>query len=264
MIKLFDSHAHLSLQDYEEDLEEVLQRASSNNVAYIVNNADSLESFEEVLKSKSKYPSLILIALGIQPEYSGRGEDYISEAIRQIKSNINKMDAIGECGLDFHYLQGTSKEDEIKVFKQMTKLSKEYDKPLIVHSREAFEETYKVIASILPRRVDFHCYSYGKDELRKLLSLPIDIRFAFNGIVTFKHSEELQETLKEVPIERLLLETDSPCLTPVPYRGKRNEPAYLTYVFEKICELKGITSEAKKEEFANFIFDNSLKFFGIE
>lgn len=264
MIELFDSHAHLSEGEFDSDLDEAMNRASANNVKYIVNNADSLESFKGVLESKERFPSSILIALGIQPEYSGKGKEYIEEAVRQIRLNIDKIDAIGECGLDFHYLDGTSKEDEIDVFRKMTELAKEYDKPLIVHSREAFNETYEIISSILPRRVDFHCYSYGKEELKKLLALPIDIRFAFNGILTFKHSENLQETLKEVPLEKLLLETDSPCLTPVPFRGKRNEPSYLTYVFNKVCELKEINEEREKEELSETIFKNSLDFFEIK
>lgn len=259
-----DSHAHISQGDYSEDQSLMIQRCKQNNVLAIIDNADSLESFDFVLKTHNTYPDYVYSALGIHPEFSGNDDEYISKAINIIKSNKDSVVAIGECGLDFHYLLGTSKEREMAVFEKMAILAKELNKPLIVHSREAFDETYDILKKIKPQKIDFHCYCYGIEEIEKLSSLNLDIRFGFNGILTFKNSKELQHVFLQVPEDKLMLETDSPCLAPTPYRGKRNEPSYLKLIFSKMVELKGISDNCNKiERFSSLLIRNTKDFYGI-
>lgn len=259
-MRLFDSHAHLSEGDFTEDLEAVLKKAKENGIVRIVDNADSFETFDAVLENKKKHPEL-LAAVGIHPEFASADKEKKEEVFRFVEERIEKIDAIGECGLDYHYLQGTSIEDQNLMFSSMLDLAVRFDKPIVVHSREAYDDTLLSLKEKRPSKVDLHCFSYEVEEVKTLLSLPCDIRFGFNGILTFKNAEAVQRTFLAVPEDRLLLETDSPCLAPVPHRGKRNEPSFLTLVFEKMCSLKGYVTGEEKRAFAERLERNFFEFF---
>lgn len=123
-MKYIDSHAHLSQGDYALDLDETINKAVRNDVIHIIDNADSLDSFKNVLNTKKAYPNIIKAAIGIHPEFSGKGEDYLNTAVDFITSHTDQIDAIGECGLDYHYLNGTSKEDELNTFRIMASIAK--------------------------------------------------------------------------------------------------------------------------------------------
>lgn len=263
-MNFFDSHAHISYNDYQQDEVEMIKRTMNNDVMHIMNNADSLESFDIILDRKKNYPSFSFAALGLHPEFSGKGDEYLNESMDYILQHKDEIDAIGECGLDFHYLMGTSKENEIKVFRSMANLAKELDKPLVVHSREAFEETYEILKEVMPQRIQLHCYSYGKKEADLFLSLESKIMFSFNGVLTFKNAIENQQTLLSLPIDSIMLETDSPCLAPVPYRGKRNEPSYIPLIFDKVCSLMNLNEYEQREALADRIYRSTMDFFELK
>ncbi len=263
-MKYIDSHAHLSQGDYALDLDETINKAVRNDVIHIIDNTDSLDSFENVLNTKKIYPNIIKAAIGIHPEFSGKGEDYLNTAIDFITSHIDQIDAIGECGLDYHYLNGTSKEDELNTFRAMASIAKKYSKPLVVHSREAFDDTYSILKEIRPDKIQLHCFCYSKEEAKQLIDLGLNIKFSFGGVLTFKNSAINQEAMLSIPEDMLMLETDSPCLSPMPYRGKRNEPSYIPLIFDKICSLKNLKSFEERNSLADKLYKNTMDFFEVK
>lgn len=263
-MKYFDSHAHISYNDYSADEESMIKRSLNNDVTHIMSNADALESFDMILSTKRKYPSVCHAAVGVHPEFSGRGKEYIDKAIEFIRFNKDEIDAIGECGLDYHYLDGTTKEEEMNTFRRMAVLANELDKPLVVHSREAFEDTYAILRDVLPRRIQLHCYCYGEEEARAFLRLKSKVMFSFGGVLTFKNSIPNQKAFLSIPIDSIMLETDSPCLAPVPYRGKRNEPSYIPLIFNKMCSLLNLNEYEQRERLADKIYRNTMDFFGLK
>ena len=241
-----DTHCHIFLE-YYSDIDEVIERAISNNVGMIIVNGCDMKSNKEVLKLVKKY-DIVYGALGIQPEEIN---DFTDDNLMFIEEHINdeKILAVGEIGLDYHY--DIDKDKQKELFKRQLKIAYRNNKPVIVHSRDCIQETYNILKKSSVRGI-MHCYS-GSVEMAKEFN-KIGFLLGIGGICTFKNANRIVEVIKNVDLEYIVLETDSPYLSPVPYRGKRNEPAYIPVILKKICEIKGLEYKEVEKVTTNNVF----------
>mgnify|MGYP000426530541 FL=1 len=214
-----------------------------------------MSSNKEVLELVKKY-DIVYGALGIQPENLDELND---ENISFIEEHINddKIVAVGEIGLDYHY--DLDKERQKDLFKRQLDIARKYNKPVIVHSRDCIQETYDILKMYNIKGI-MHCYSGSVEMAKKFVE--IGFFLGIGGISTFKNSRKVVEVIKNIPIEYILLETDCPYLTPEPYRGKRNEPAYIPLILERICSLKSLNYKDVEEVMTSSIlrlFDKKIK-----
>lgn len=251
---LVDTHCHV-FREYYEDLEQVITRAKDKGVGALIVNGYDMSSNKEVLELVKKY-DIVYGALGIQPENLDELND---ENISFIEEHItdDKIVAVGEIGLDYHY--DLDKERQKDLFKRQLDIAKKYNKPVIVHSRDCIQETYDIL-KIYNIKGIMHCYSGSVEMAKKFVE--IGFFLGIGGISTFKNSRKVVEVIKNIPIEYILLETDCPYLTPEPYRGKRNEPAYIPLILERICSLKSLNYKDVEEVMTSSIlrlFDKKIK-----
>lgn len=251
---LVDTHCHVFLE-YYEDLEQVITRAKDKGVGALIVNGYDMSSNKEVLELVKKY-DIVYGALGIQPENLDELND---ENISFIEEHINddKIVAVGEIGLDYHY--DLDKERQKDLFKRQLDIARKYNKPAIVHSRDCIQETYDILKMYNIKGI-MHCYSGSVEMAKKFVE--IGFFLGIGGISTFKNSRKVVEVIKNIPIEYILLETDCPYLTPEPYRGKRNEPAYIPLILERICSLKSLNYKDAEEVMTSSIlrlFDKKIK-----
>ncbi|MBO8169907.1 MAG: TatD family hydrolase [Thermoanaerobacteraceae bacterium] len=235
---LFDSHAHLGDRQFADDLDEVIRRAQENGVTHILNVGYDLEASRASVKLAEEYDN-IYAAVGIHPhDAASVTEDTLNE-LRQLAQH-DKVVALGEMGLDY-YRNLSPKEKQQKVFRQQINLAKELDLPIIVHDRDAHQDTVRILKEEGADKVGgiLHCFSGSWEMAKQCMNLGFYISLA--GPVTFKNAKRPVEIAKLISLNRLLVETDCPYLAPEPKRGKRNEPAYVCYVAEKIAELKRIS-----------------------
>ena len=234
VIKMFtDTHCHI-YKEYYSNIDEIINNANNVNITRFINNGCDNISNKEVLSLVNKYPNMYG-AIGIHPE---NVETYKEEDLKFIKENINnpKIVAIGEIGLDYHYTK-ENKEQQIKLFESQLKIAETYNIPVIIHSRDATEDTINCLKKYNITGV-IHSFS-GSLETAKIY-LKMGFLLGINGVITFKNSK-LKEVIKEIPLTNLILETDSPYLTPEPHRGTKNEPQNIIHIANFICELKNIT-----------------------
>ena len=233
---IFDTHAHYDDEAFDRDREELLESLPGAGIGTVVNIASSPESIDECLALAHKYPH-VYCALGIHPEHCAEMSDELLEEIR-VKLQDERALAVGEIGLDYYWPEPDHETQKIWFAKQL-ELAVEVDLPVVIHSREAAADTMRILKENHAGRTGgvIHCYSYSA-ELAKM-----GYYIGVGGVLTFKNARKLVEVAKEIPLERLLLETDCPYLAPVPYRGKRNSSLYLPYVVTKLAEIKGITEE---------------------
>ena len=229
---LVDTHCHI-FREYYDDVDGVIKRARDNNVGMIIVNGYNMESNREVLELVKKY-DIVYGALGIQPEEI---DDYTEENLKFIEKHINddKIIAIGEIGMDYHY--DIDKDRQKELFKKQLEIANKYNKPVIVHSRDCIQDTYDILKTSHVKGI-MHCYSGSVEMAREFIK--IGFLLGIGGICTFKNARKLIEVINDIDMEYIVLETDSPYLAPVPYRGKRNEPAYIKVILEKICDIKGL------------------------
>lgn len=254
---LIDSHAHLNDERFDKDREEVIKSLKENNISLIIDPGDDLSSSIKAVKLAEEYEN-IYAAVGVHPHSAEEMDESTIEALRAL-GNREKVVAIGEIGLDYYY-DNSPRDIQKKWFKRQIQLAKEMDLPIIVHSRDANKDTYDIIKSeaFHNLRGVLHCYSGSLEMAEEYIKLGFYISFA--GPVTFKNSKVSKEVAKNVPLDRLLIETDSPYLTPEPHRGKRNEPLYVRYVAGMIAELKGVGFE----EIAKASSENAKRLFNIK
>ncbi len=237
---IVDSHCHLIHEKNILSVDEIIHKASKNNVKRFLNIATKSEEFDRSIKLSEKY-ECIYTSIGIHPHEASQMNDTIYNKIIDF-SNHEKIIGIGETGLDYFY-NNALKEDQINSFERHIKLSQITNLPIIIHSRDAEDDIYNIIKNMSlekPFSAVFHCFTGSSQLLEKLL--PFDIYFSISGIVTFKNSENLKETVKKIPLERILVETDSPYLSPVPMRGKINEPAYIIHTLEYLANLFNVNN----------------------
>lgn len=259
-MQLVDTHCHLDFPDYKDDLDEVIKRALQAGVVRMVLPGTSIQSSREVIDLSAKYPQ-VYAACGIHPHEADKVTDKDIETLRKMATSDGKVVAIGEIGLD--YYKGYSKpENQKSLLTECVKIARELDFPVILHSRNAEEDILKFIdgGSFNTLRGVFHCFSGDEAFLEKVLALDFFVSFA--GNITFEKAEDSRKLAKKVPLEKLLLETDSPYITPVPNRGKRNEPAYVRFLLNSYAEVYGM----QPEEVADITTRNADRLFrlGIE
>lgn len=251
---MIDSHAHLFSEEFDLDLDEVINLAKASNVNKIMSVGFSIKTNNLAYDLALKY-SMLYPTCGMHP----------SEAIYDIKELLNNLEdfiinhkiyAIGECGLDYHYDVCRNKQKIL--FEEQIKLSIKYNLPLIVHSRDAINDTYELLKKYPKCYGVMHCYSGSKEMALKFLDLGFYI--SLGGPVTFKNAKMPKEVASIVPLDKLLIETDSPYLAPMPNRGKRNEPSYVRYVLEEISKIKNIDVL----ELDKITENNTIKLFKLE
>ena len=230
-----DTHCHVFKSDYE-NIDEVLENASNNHIKYVINNGSNDESNKEVLELVEKYPCMYG-AIGIHPEDV---DGYSLDDIKFIENNISnkKIVAIGEIGLDYHYTK-ENKDEQIKLFEMQLSLAQKYDIPVIVHSRDATEDTINSLKKFNCKGV-IHSFSGSLETAR--IYIKMGYMIGVNGVITFKNSK-IKDVIKEVGFEHIVLETDSPYLTPEPFRGKQNNPGHVLEVAKFVANLYGISLE---------------------
>ena len=236
---IFDSHAHYDSEQFNEDRNELLLSMEENGVGTIVNSGASWDSVTEVVELAHKYP-FVYAAVGMHPDEVG---DLNDERFEYLKSQCqkDKVVAVGEIGLDY-YWDNESHDVQKKWFIKQLELARELDLPVIIHSRDAAADTLEIMKEYgQGLRGVIHCFSYSIELAREYVKMGYYI--GIGGVVTFKNGRKLKEIAAEIPLERILLETDCPYLAPVPFRGKRNCSAYISYVAQEIANLKGISYE---------------------
>lgn len=254
---MIDTHCHLDSPEFDTDREIALRRASENGVvAFVVPSIDS-SNLDKVLQLSQENQS-VFCAIGIHPHSAGEFNPNVESRLVEILDSSNsKIVAIGEIGLDYYY-DFSPREKQIETFRRQLHLAKRYNLPAIIHNRNANEDLIQILEEEQDGSLKFvlHCFSQDVDFLRKALDLQGYV--SFTGNITFKNSK-LAEVVEHVPIERFFLETDSPYMAPVPYRGKRNEPARLPLIAQKISEIKGL----EMKRLAQITTENAKKFFNL-
>ena len=239
---IIDSHCHLDYSNLYDQLDDVVKRAEYNQVKYMLTICTTLESFEKIKLIVEKYKN-IYGTFGIHPHETKKYTYIDSKFIYNIKRKYNKIVGIGETGLDFYY-NHSDKKIQKKSFIEHISAASQLNIPIIVHSRNAENDTYEILKSEKRNsdlKVLVHCFSGSKNFAKKLLD--INCYISVSGIITFKNSNELTDTISSIPIKNLLVETDSPYLTPTPYRGKSNEPSYIIHTVEKLSQIKNLPKE---------------------
>jgi len=254
---LIDTHSHIYSDEFDADRAEVIQRAKDAGITRIIlPNIDS-ESMPRMLALEAEYPDFCHAAIGLHP--TSVKSDYESE-LMIVESELGKRKyvAIGEIGIDL-YWDNTFLKEQIKVFQKQLSWALKYDFPVIIHVRNSFKETMEILAPLKGSKLRgvFHSFSGSQEEANEILSYG-GFKLGINGIVTFKNSG-LSETLKSIDLKNIILETDAPYLTPVPYRGKRNESAYVQYVCEKLADIYNL-NVSKVDEITT---QNALDLFEI-
>ena len=254
---LIDTHAHIDMDDYSDDFSEMLKRAEENAVQKIIIPGVEPAGFARIFELTEKYKN-IYGCVGVHPE---EPDFYDDEAEEKIKYYLKKpkIVAVGEIGLDY-YWDKSRIERQKEIFEKQIYLAKEAGKPVVVHDREAHQDTFEILKNTGAKEtgVVMHCFS-GSPEFA-LQCVKEGFYIALGGVVTFKNAKKMKEVAQAVPLENLLVETDSPYLTPVPYRGKRNEPSYVKYSAEEIAKLRNISFS----EISDATTKNALKVFHLE
>ncbi len=246
MIEWFDNHCHLS-----ENIEEEILKARKALVVGFINVGTDFETSCEAIEKARMLPDVWATA-GVHPHEAKKG----IEGIEDLLGDPNVV-AVGEAGLDYHY-DYSPREDQRKVFAEQIEMANKSNLPLVIHTREAWEETFSILDSEgVPEATVFHCFTGGTIEAEECLERGAYL--SFSGIITFKRSESLREAASECPLDRAMIETDSPYLTPVPFRGKKNEPANVGLIGKELAYLQDKSSE----EIALATTQNALDFYGL-
>jgi TatD DNase family protein len=254
---IFDSHAHYDDDAFNEDRDAVLASLIDNNIGKIVNVGASMESSKtsyELAKNKD----FIYAAVGVHPNETGELTPKDMDTLKSY-TDFKKVVAIGEIGLDYHWDEPEA-EVQKKWFVRQLELAKDVKLPVIIHSREAAEDTYEIMKTCNAGEIGgvVHCFSYSKEMAKKYLDMGFYI--GIGGVLTFKNARKLKEVAEVVPVDRILLETDCPYLAPEPKRGHRNDSRNLKYVVEALSQIKGISSE----EIIQKTYENTCCMYGIK
>ncbi len=254
---LTDTHTHIYAGQFDEDQDEMIARAIEAGVTRMfMPNIDST-SIDAMMQLAEKYPDNCFPMMGLHP--CSVNADFEKEiALVEEWHSKYKFCAVGEIGADLYWDKTYAKEQEV-AFARQIELAKRLQIPIVIHNRDSFNETYDIVSKLKNEdlRGIFHCFSGTIEEAERVIALG-GFKLGIGGVLTFKNSN-LREVVKDIDIEHLVLETDSPYLTPMPYRGKRNESAYITYIAEKLAEVKGISIE----EVAEITTHNSKEVYGI-
>lgn len=250
---IFDTHAHYLAEDFGEELIPLLEKMPEMGVERIMAVGYSLESSREELELARRFP-YIVSAAGIHPENcAGLPADWTAQLEEILKAP--EVKALGEIGLDYHY-DGYDKELQAEVFERQLILAQKLDMPVIIHSRDACEDTMRLLRKYRPRGV-VHCFSGSAETAREVVKLGMYV--GFTGVLTFKNSKKAWAACEAVPLDRLLLETDSPYMAPVPHRGEKSHSGMIKYTAAKMAEIKGVSAEDMIEKAR----ENGERLFGL-
>ena len=236
---LFDTHAHMDDRAFREDREALLSALPEKGVGLVMNPGCSLESSRNAVALAEKYPH-VYAAVGSHPDMADEVNESVLEEYRKLCKLSNKVKAIGEIGIDYHY-EDIPRDLQLKAFRMQMELARELKLPVIVHEREAHEDGMAVVKEFPDVTGVFHCYSGSAEMARQLVDLGWYI--GFTGVLTFKNARKAIETAAAIPLERIVLETDCPYMAPEPFRGKRNDPGYIYRMAEKLAEIRGLSVE---------------------
>jgi TatD DNase family protein len=252
---LIDSHAHIYYKDYSADFDEMLKRAEDAGVSAILVVGTDIESSRESVELAEKYPHLYA-AVGIHPHDAGQVTDACYSVIKDLADSSQKVVAIGEIGLDF-YRDRSPRDVQEQVFRRFLQLASKLDKPVIIHDRDAHERVMSILREEAVRKGVLHCFS--GDVSMALEAASLGFHISIPGTITYPSNQSLRDVVQAVSIDQMLVETDCPYLTPVPHRGKRNEPAYVRFAAEKVAEVKGLTLD----DVSRITTKNASDLFGI-
>lgn len=263
--KIFETHAHYDDEWYDEDRRELLSRLLDTDISFITNIGADIETSKNSVKLSDEFER-VLAAVGVHPDNIGCMEALPEKEGIEILRNLakyNKVVAIGEIGLDYFEREPEEKNKTVRErqkywFLEQLKLAKELNKPVVIHSRDAAEDTYNILKDFGYNKGVIHCYSYSPEMAERFVKLEFYI--GIGGVVTFKNAKKTKETVKRIGLEHIVLETDSPYLTPVPFRGKRNDSGNIKYIVEEIAGLLGISEEKVIET----TFNNAVKLYELE
>ena len=253
---MIDSHCHLDHEPLISDLSNIIKRSKDVGIKKLLTISTSIDSFQKI-KDIVEIDEMIYGTIGIHPHESNKNQVTSDYIVKQYKENP-KIIGIGETGLDFFYTN-SDKDKQITSFKEHIEASIKTNSPLIIHSRDAEDDTFKILNEYKDQKLKIlmHCFTGSKSFAEKLLSL--NAFFSASGIITFKNSLDLQKTFKFLPLDKVMIETDSPFLAPVPNRGKKNEPSFIDFTANKLAEIKNITKEKiikiTTENFNNLFFN---------
>ena len=252
---IFDTHAHYDSSAFNPDREAVLAALPEAGVALVVDPGCDLPTSWAALALAEQFPH-VYAAVGLHPEDCAGYTDADLDALRQLCRH-DKAVAIGEIGLDYYWAENPPREFQQQVFRRQLELALELDMPVIIHDREAHGDSLAIVKEYPGLRGVFHCFSGSPEMAAELLKRGWYL--GFDGPITYKNAKRAPEVAAMTPLDRILVETDSPYMTPVPFRGKRNDSRYLPYVLEKLAEWKGVTTE----EMTDITFANGKRLFGI-
>lgn len=229
-----DTHCHI-FSEYYDDIDKVISECRDNNIDKIIVNGSNIKSNIEVMELANKY-DIVYAAIGFHPTEL---DDFKEEYFRFLEENINnsKVVAIGEIGLDYHY-DNTDKEKQIMVFRRQLDIADKYNKPIIVHSRDSIQDTYNILKQYKVKG-SIHCFSGSVEMAREFIKL--GYKLGIGGIITYKNAKTIKEVVRDIDLSYILLETDSPYLTPSPYRGESNSPKYIPLIAEAIADIKDVS-----------------------
>ncbi|BDV02118.1 MAG: hydrolase TatD [Candidatus Hepatoplasma vulgare] len=255
MNKIIDSHTHLIKSFYKDKFDDVLKK-TLDELFLIVNIGFNKKAMNEVLELSEKYNS-IYSAIGFHPldekEYNEDSKNFLEENLKR-----KKVLALGEIGLDYHY-PPFDKERQKFVFKEQIELAKKLSLPIIIHARDSIDDVYEIIKDYPNQKFLLHSWGIKLEDSKKFLDLK-NTWYGFNGVITFSSTKYLTEILQKIPLNRIMFETDSPFLTPVPFRGKKNSPYNVKLVYEYFSKIRNI----KEEELEKIVLDNFSVFFNIK
>lgn len=252
---LFDTHAHYDDERFDGDREALLAGMPEKNVGLIVNPGCDISSSRTAVALAESF-DFVYAAVGIHPENCGDFAPGMIDRLRQMAKNPRVV-AIGEIGLDYYWAENPPRELQQEVLRRQLGLAEELDLPVIIHDRDAHRDTLDIVREFPRVRGVFHCFAGSAEMARELIKM--GWMLSFNGAVTFKNAKKAPEVIAAVPLEKLMIETDAPYLTPVPHRGERNDSSYVCLVAEKIAQIKGLTPE----EVEKATWENGRRFFGV-
>lgn len=252
MLTYIDSHAHYDDEQFDADRDELLLRLNKGGVRNIVNIGCTIERSQFSVELAKKYP-FVYAAVGIHPEDASDAPSGYLDIIRKM-AEYEKVVAIGEIGLDYHF-EGFDREMQIRFFEEQLDLAKEMGLPVVIHSRDAAEDTMNILQKRGEVSGVMHCFSGSAETAKQVLALGMNI--SFTGVLTFKNARRAVEALKVIPLDRLMLETDCPYMAPEPNRGKRCDSGMIVNVIEKIAEIKEVSPELVAEK----TMENTMKLF---
>lgn len=250
----FDTHTHLNVQQFDNQVDEAITRARDNLVTHMAIVGFDTQTIQKSLEISEQYNDIYSI-IGWHPTEAGQYTQSIEKKLQEDLQHP-KVVALGEIGLDYYWMNDDPKTQE-KIFRRQIAIAREMKLPISIHTRDALEDTYKILKNEQFLGGIMHSFSGSVEDMKRFLDLGMYI--SLSGVVTFKKALDLQEVAKKVPLEKLLIETDAPYLAPVPFRGKRNEPAYVKYVAEHIAALRHMTTD----EIGNTTMQNAKDLFKI-